>query len=169
MPDLTKKLLHQLQSNHLQDLDLGEGNIAPDYSGFSILNIPSLICQIFEIPSIVLGEASSKLKAPSLFNSQHVVLILVDALSFTRFQRWLEAGFFPLWASLAKEGTFAPLTSSVPSTTSAALTSLWTGRSTREHAIAGYELWLKEYGMVINSILQTPMSFQDRPGSLIKA
>ena len=169
MPDLTKSLIPQLLNHRLPDLNLGDGNVTPDYSGFSILNIPNLLCQIFDIPPMVSGKVPAILLDPSILNCQHIILILIDALSFTRFQRWTEGGFFPLWADLAKEGIFAPLTSSVPSTTSAALTTLWTGRSTREHAIAGYELWLKEYGMVVNSILQIPMSFQDRPGSLIKA
>jgi len=57
-------------------------------------------------------------------------------------------GFNPVWKRLEQQGLLAPLTSIVPSTTAAALTSLWTGRSAAEHGIAGYELWLKEYGIV---------------------
>jgi predicted AlkP superfamily pyrophosphatase or phosphodiesterase len=70
---------------------------------------------------------------------------------------------------LAQEGLFVPLTSIVPSTTAAALNSLWTGRGAAEHGIAGYELWLKEFGLVANMIAHSPISFHSDPGSLARA
>ena len=60
----------------------------------------------------------------------------------------------------------APLTSVTPSTTCAALTSIWTGKSPAEHGIVGYEQWLKEYGMVANMITHAPFSFEGQVGSL---
>jgi len=98
-----------------------------------------------------------------------VILLLLDALSLNRFVNWLEAGISPIWGELSKQGVFVPLTSITPSTTAAALTSLWTGRSAKEHGIVGYEMWLKEYGMVVNSILHSPMSFKGDAGSLARA
>jgi hypothetical protein len=74
-----------------------------------------------------------------------------------------------IWRSLAYEGLFAPITSLVPSTTTACLTSLWTGRSPAEHGIPGYELWLKEYGLVANMITHSPMSFEGKVDGLRKA
>ncbi|HBX69486.1 MAG TPA: hypothetical protein DEH25_08920 [Chloroflexi bacterium] len=56
-----------------------------------------------------------------------------------------------------------------PSTTSAALTTLWTGRSPASHGILGYEVWLKEYSMVANMILHAPMTFRGESGTLSKA
>jgi hypothetical protein len=50
-----------------------------------------------------------------------------------------------------------PLTSVVPSTTSSALTTLWTGSSPAEHGFLGYELFLKEVGMVTNMVTFSPM------------
>jgi predicted AlkP superfamily pyrophosphatase or phosphodiesterase len=101
------------------------------------------------------------------------VLILMDALSLPRLQQWTQGGGLgetaPVWQHLAHDGLLAPLTSIVPSTTSAALTSLWTGRSTAEHGIAGYELWLKEYGVVANMIAHSPMTFRNSTGSLTQA
>jgi Type I phosphodiesterase / nucleotide pyrophosphatase len=75
-----------------------------------------------------------------------------------------------VWNRLAGDGMLAALTSISPSTTSAALTSYWTSTPARAHGITGYEMWLKEYGMVVNSILHTPMSFHGgRAGSLAQA
>ena len=60
------------------------------------------------------------------------------------------------------------LTSVVPSTTSAALTTLWTGRSPAEHGILGYEIFLKEYGLIANMITHSPTAF-DGAGMLYTA
>lgn len=92
---------------------------------------------------------------------RHVVFILMDALSLQRLRQWLAEGLTPVWKRLEQQGLLVPLTSIVPSTTASALTSLWTGRSTAEHGIAGYELWLKEYGIVTNMITHQPMSYQN--------
>jgi predicted AlkP superfamily pyrophosphatase or phosphodiesterase len=82
---------------------------------------------------------------------------------------WEKEGLLPVWSKLMQEGIFSPLTSITPSTTAAALTSLWSGSSAAEHGIVGYEMWLKEYGMVINSILHSPMSFKGEANSLSRA
>jgi predicted AlkP superfamily pyrophosphatase or phosphodiesterase len=97
-----------------------------------------------------------------------VILILVDALALHRLQRWMADGTAPVWARLAQQGQLAALTSITPSTTSSALTSLWSGRSPAEHGVVGYELWLKEYGIVTNMILHAPINYQNDVGSLSK-
>ena len=66
-------------------------------------------------------------------------------------------------------GSIYPLTSVVPSTTSAALTTLWTGRSPAEHGIIGYEIFLREYGMVANMITHSPAALAKSPGLLYQA
>jgi len=83
----------------------------------------------------------------------------MDALALHRLRKWMGSGASSIWAKYAEDGYLGALTSITPSTTSAALTSLWTGRSPTEHGITGYEMWLKECGMVINTILHTPFSF----------
>ena len=104
---------------------------------------------------------------------RRIVLVLMDALSLHRLQRWTQGhnpgDTAPIWGQLANDGLLAPLTSIVPSTTSAAITSLWTGRSAAEHGVAGYELWLKEYGVVANMISQSPMAFRNSTGGLMQA
>jgi predicted AlkP superfamily pyrophosphatase or phosphodiesterase len=102
-------------------------------------------------------------------NYRRVILILMDALALQRLQRWMADEGGLIWDTLLKNGLLAPLTSITPSTTSAALTTLWTGRSAAEHGILGYEMWLKEYGVVANTILHSPISYKDDYGSLQKA
>lgn len=100
---------------------------------------------------------------------QRVIFVLMDALSLSRLRRWMAEGKASAWQRLAEDALLAPITSISPSTTSAALTSLWTGRSAAEHGIVGYEMWMKEYGIVINSIRHSPMSFRKSVGSLNQA
>ncbi|MDD5369895.1 MAG: alkaline phosphatase family protein, partial [Anaerolineaceae bacterium] len=50
--------------------------------------------------------------------------------------------------------------------TSAALTTLWTGASPAEHGILGYELWLREFGIVSNMIAQSAITATNDPGGL---
>jgi predicted AlkP superfamily pyrophosphatase or phosphodiesterase len=57
----------------------------------------------------------------------------------------------------------------VPSTTSAALPALWSGRDAAEHGITGYEMWMKEYGVIANAILHAPITYRDDVGSLERA
>jgi len=175
MPDLTTQLLPRLESNRLPGLDLGDGFVFPDYQGGSILNLPDSLCQLFGIPELTHKPLQPEILSQLLDGGtvRRIVLVLMDALSLHRLQRWMQNGGMgdtaPIWQQIANNGLLAPLTSIVPSTTSAAITSLWTGRSAAEHGVAGYELWLKEYGVVANMISQSPMAFRNDTGSLTQA
>lgn len=169
MADLSSELLPEIAAHRLPGIDLGEGFSYPDYGGRSVLNIPPNICRWLGADDFGLQGLDQRYLASIDGRYRHVILVLVDALSLARLQSWLARGDLPSWRHLAEAGMLAPLTSITPSTTSAALTALWTGRGTIEHGITGYEMWLKEYGVVANSILHAPMSFQGEIGSLKKA
>lgn len=169
MTDISKELLPKLQAHRLPEFDLGDGFLYPNYEGGSILNIPPSICRLLGIPDFGIAPLSPEILTPLGTGYKRVLLILMDALALHRLQRWMAEGDAPLWSQLEQNGLLAPLTSITPSTTSAALTSLWTGRSAAVHGIVGYEMWLKEYGIVANTILQSPMSFRDDAGSLERA
>jgi len=159
MPDITTNILGDLRDHRLPDLDLDGEFIYPDYSGKSILNIPSSVCSLLDAPGIGAPPLAPEILSPLGKDYRRIVLILMDALALHRLQRWMVDGTAPIWSRLAQDGMLAALTSITPSTTSAALTSLWTGLSSAEHGITGYEMWLKEYGVVANTILHTPIAF----------
>jgi len=169
MPDLMKAYLPILKEQRLPGLNLGEGLIYPNYAGYSILNIPSSLCSWMEMPSFGSGPLQVEELNELAKGAQRIIFILMDALGLQLFQNMLEKSLAPVWQNLLQEGVLAPLTSLSPSTTSAALTTLWTGRSPAEHGIVGYELWLKEYGIVANMILHSPISYRNDIGSLSKA
>jgi hypothetical protein len=169
MSDLTTKALPRIKAFQLPDLQLDADFIHPDYQGGSILNLPSTICQALGAETLSTLPLRQELTVATSNDVRRVILVLVDALSLHRLQRWMSDGTAPVWSRLAEQGMLTALTSIVPSTTTAVLTSLWSGRSPAEHGIVGYELWLKEYGVVSNMILHTPISFGNDAGSLTKA
>jgi hypothetical protein len=169
MPDITNMLLERIRAHRYQDFYLGDEHIYPDYNGLSLLNLPSGICRCLGAPDFAAPPLSSdilgQIEGAEQGAIQRVIVVLMDALGFHTFQRWRELEKSFVWNSLIENGFLGALTSIVPSTTASALTSLWSGRSTAEHSIAGYELWLKEYGLVANMILHSPISFGRSPGS----
>jgi predicted AlkP superfamily pyrophosphatase or phosphodiesterase len=169
MTDITPLNLPRIKSYRLPSLSMSPGFIHPDYQGGSILNLPSSICQFLGADPLGASPLRPELMVAANDRVRRVILVLVDALSLDRMQRWMTDGTAPVWSRLAEQGKLAAITSIVPSTTAAALTSLWTGRSPAEHAIVGYELWLKEYGLVSNMITHSPMSFSNDAGSLARA
>jgi arylsulfatase A-like enzyme len=170
MPDLNEQMLSQLRAHRLPGLDLASDFIYPAYSGASILNLPSTICRIFGVPDFGAPPLEDDYLLPLAGGEiRRVILLLVDALPLGWMRRWIDADSSKTWRSLVGNGLFAPITSVIPSTTTASLTSLWTGRSPAEHGIAGYELWLKEYGIVASMISHAPISYKGEVDSLGKA
>lgn len=166
MADLIKDLLPQIRSHQFNTLGFEADFIYPAYDGLSILNIPASLCSLFGIPALGAPPLIPEILSSLGDDVQHIILILMDALSLHRFKRWMLEGKTPVWKTCLKGGLLAPLTSIMPSTTTSAMTTLWSGSSTTEHGIAGYELWLKEYGIVANMIQQSPISFRGARGSL---
>ena len=138
----------------------------PEYEGGSILNIPASVGEILNVS----GFPNQPLNPGILetFSSQvdNLILVLVDALAYHRLEEWLNEDPELPWHKIAENGILAPLTSICPSTTCAAITSFWTGRPAAEHGIIGYEMWLKEFGIVTNMIEHKPITYRARGGGL---
>jgi hypothetical protein len=133
-------------------LHLPEDFITPNYGGRSIVNIPASLVAILggrhttpPLEAELLGVLASGVR--------RVVLVIVDALGYDFLNRALEAnsenGFHTL---LKNGGRLAPLTSVFPSTTTAALTSLWSGYTPAEHGSLGFQLFLRGPNLRANMI-----------------
>jgi len=164
MTDLTTTRLPILKAQRISELALGENLQYPYYNGNSILNIPSSLCHWLDVPSIGATSLDEEILTAVGGKPRRILLILMDGLALHRLQCWMENSSAAVWKALIPRGVFAPLTSVVPSTTTTALPSLWTGVGAKAHGIAGYELWLKEYGIVTNMISHSPMSYVNNTG-----
>ncbi len=168
MTDLSPAYIQMLKDRANGTPLEGMGFILPSYDGYGISSLPATISHWLGGP-----EVPGTLLAPEILECfqaryKRVVLLLVDALGYNQLVRLMGQGKAPFWTEAEKDGLFLALTSVSPSTTSSALTTLWTGTNPAQHGVIGYEMWLKELSMVINTILHMPISYTNDMGSLAK-
>jgi predicted AlkP superfamily pyrophosphatase or phosphodiesterase len=146
--------------------------VFPGYDGTSLVNLSASICCWLGAPFHG-RQLGPEYHQPFLDKYQHILLLVCDGLGLSMLQKMLQGDGEILRKDereeLFNKAYLYPLTSVIPSTTSTALTSLWTGSLPCEHGIVGYEIWLKEYGMVTNMIKQTAASFAGDSGGLVRA
>jgi hypothetical protein len=169
MPDYAELTLPYLLNRH-DPLVNGAGDfVLPDYNGYGLSSIPATVSALLDGPQLNTASLMPQISERIGKHYQNVVLILVDALGYDHFLRLMVQGYAEFWReNLPQAGLFA-LSSVSPSTTATALTTLWTGTEPATHGYIGYEMWLKEYSMTINSILHCPTSFIGDNGSLMRA
>jgi hypothetical protein len=147
--------------------------ILPQYGGYSIANLArttiallgmeqeETLAQIGLEPALP-GNAWEHLAG----GVRTVIVVVLDAVGYLGFRRLLEreeTGF----GQLVENGTFVPLTSVFPSTTMAAMSSIWTGRTPADHGFLGRRLFLADYGFLADMIRLMP-AIGGRPGSLME-
>lgn len=167
MIDLTPNYLPGLLQNRIAELDLSPGHVAPAYHGWSLLNIPGGIQQLLGLPAGGLPGMAPEILPANAEPAEGVIMLVLDGLGLYALQRCLGQGLGAIWQDLP--GRLYPLTSICPSTTTAALSTLWTGAPTAGHGLAGYELWLMEYGVVANMVYLSPTTFANDPGGLSRS
>lgn len=157
--------LGKLLARHLPGLEGETGWVLPDYERSTLANLAASLAAWL---GISLASVSPPFSSDTLGlaggHFQHEIVLLADGLGLGQFQRL--SGDFLLPEELRARARLVPLTSVVPSTTSSALTSLWTGLPPAEHGVLGYEMWLKEYGMVANMISFSAASLNGHGGDL---
>jgi hypothetical protein len=137
----------------------GDGDfVYPRYEENCISNIPGAILDWFgvknerklplEIGKGVDGEASK------------VVLFVLDGFGYNQFLRYYRENKF--LANLAEKGEVLPLTSVFPSQTTNALTTLNTGLTPQEHGLFECFIYLKEIGMIVNTLRFEPLGSRRR-------
>lgn len=169
MPDYSLDVLPKLVNFSLETIHPSKDLLLPKYDGYSLVNIPSTICRLLGVPGF--GEQALAPELLPLLGGPYkrIILLVVDAFGFNLLNDLIENGYANLWKNKLSESVYFPLTSCSPSTTASALTSFWTGVSPAEHGIIGYEMWAKEFGMVINNILHSATSFLGDTGGLKRA
>ena len=109
----------------------------PDYNGGSIVNLASSIEQCFGGHPCY--PALRAIEPNELEKSKSVILLVLDGMGQSFFDR--HAG-----NDLKQRFSRGPVTSVFPSTTAAAMTSLYTGRAPADHGILAWFTYFKEIG-----------------------
>ena len=160
--DVTYKMISDWQKQAPLIEGLPDGLVSPGYDGTSLVNLSASICHWLGAP-LNSRPLEPVYHQPLSDNYRHVLLIVCDGLGLSMLQNTLHRDGEMLGAAekekLFEDAFLYPLTSVSPSTTANALTSLWTGSLPCEHGVVGYEVWLKEYGMITNMVRQTAASF----------
>lgn len=166
MPDLTSQILPRLEAHERDALPLTSEMIFPHYQGLSTVNLPGTVTRLLGVPDFGQPPLDDAIFTRLNGSFNKVLFLLVDALGVSLLDRLINRDPDLLWGRLRDRGIYSPLTSICPSTTASALTTLWTGEAPATHGIIGYEMWAKEFGMVINNILHAPASARGDVGGL---
>lgn len=145
-------------------LPIPDDFVWPDYTGGTIANIPATIAALLGAPFTGLPPLYPSLWQPLHGRVKRVILLLVDALGWNLFQQEL-----PRLEWLAGRAVVSgKITSVFPSTTVAALSSLWTGVAPAQHGLVGLRLFFPEYAVLGQLIKFTP-NFISVPDGLVQA
>ncbi len=143
--------------------------LLPNYDGYGLANLTPSISRWLGGPELLAPAFAKPILDQFAPRYKRVVVFLVDALGYNQLIRLMEQGQAEFWQRKLDRSKLIPLTSISPSTTSTALTTIWTGSTPKQHAIIGYEMWVKSLGMVINTILHTPITYTGDVGGLVRA
>lgn len=140
--------------------------ILPDYNGRSLANVPATIAALLSRPFAGLPPLDEAFWRPLVGDGgvRRVVALLIDAMGWNLLERQQAAFSAALPAPAVQE----QMTSVFPSTTVAALSSLWTGVAPAGHGLMGLHLFFPEYAALGNMIGFSP-SFGRYPDALIDA
>jgi len=129
--------------------------VLPAYRGGSVANVAASVVRAFGGDfSALLPPLDPTLLAPSILDDTRVIVLLViDGYSAAAHQRRGSR------ITQRRAGQFqsATITSVFPSSTAAALTSIQTGVGPGRHGMAGYTLYLKTLGRVVNLVRFQPV------------
>ncbi len=137
--------------------------IVPDYDGHTIGNVPATIAALLDAPFEGLRPLANPLWQP-LGKVRRVVLFIVDALGWNLFQQERQrlSGIFD------RAQVEGQITSIFPSTTVAALSTLWSGLAPAQHGMLGLELFMPDFAVTMQTLGFTP-AFDKYPDALVKA
>jgi len=126
------------------------GMVLPDYGGFSTCNVSQLILHNFG-----LANRCPEVLTPLLERRySRVILLILDAMGWNLVERWGEE--LLSLRRICRSGRAVPLTVTFPSTTTVALTAIYTGLTPAEHSVTGHYVYLRELGAIMDVLRFSP-------------
>ena len=127
----------------------------PNYAGGSIANVPATVAQMLGVHLEGLPALPSALWRP-LGDVKRVVLLTLDGFGWNLFQARQD-----LVTAVSQHTTITnQLTSIFPSTTVAALSSLWTGSAPAQHGLVGLKLFFPEFAVSAGMLDFSPLFYR---------
>ncbi len=136
----------------------------PDYAGGSIANVPATVAALLDAPFVGLPPLRDELWRPIADGVKRVIVLVVDAWGWNLLEQERER----IGSLLGMTAVQSQLTSIFPSTTVAALSSLWTGAAPAQHSMVGLRLFMPDYAVITQMLSFTP-TFGKYPDALIDA
>lgn len=159
---LADALEARIRANRLLDLPVPWAGelVFPHYGGLSIYNLAQSVAQVLGVelpPGAPLDEAVWGGSSP-VGQVDRVVMFLSDGIGYRWLRRFMDddPALRQAVADLSDGRGPLPLTSITPSTTAAALTTLWTGHTPIAHGIVGLTMFLREFSMPFYSLTFAP-------------
>ena len=134
-----------------------EDFIYPQYSGKSLLNIPNTILYLFgaKHPTSNLPENYFA----NAIETEKIILFLIDGLGFNLFEK--ATSDYSFFQNLKNNGFTTNITTVFPSTTAAALNSLYSGLAPLEHGLPEWYVYFSELDAVLESLPFKPVNPED--------
>ncbi|HOG47253.1 MAG TPA: alkaline phosphatase family protein [Anaerolineae bacterium] len=161
-PELLERYLIEQRSPALATLGLPDDFVVPCH-GVSIANLPATLAEILGAKLTgAAGPLPDAMWMGLADGVQRVVWLILDAAGWLDLCALLQEEPELSLARLARDGRCLPITSVFPSTTSSALTTLWTGYGPAQHGLVGHILYLREFGTVVDMLIFSPMGVRQR-------
>jgi hypothetical protein len=133
---------------------LADGLVRPIYADYAFGNIPDTI------EFLLTGSRRGPLLPGDCFGGSYprpekVVLFLVDSFGWQFWRQYQRS--FRTTSRVAKHGTLTPISALFPSTTAASVTTLSLGVLPAAHAVYEWNIYVPDYGEVIQSLAFTPL------------
>ena len=144
-----------MNENNIEKLNLPEEFCLPAYGGGSIANVPATVAKLLDVPFAGLPALPEPLWRP-MGEVKRVVLLTLDGFGWNMFQARQE-----LVTAVSHKATITnQLTSIFPSTTVAALSSLWTGSAPAQHGLVGLRLFFPEFAVSAGMLDFSPLFYK---------
>ncbi|WP_420631083.1 alkaline phosphatase family protein [Candidatus Leptofilum sp.] len=127
----------------------------PNYADGSIANVPATVAKLLGVNLAGLSELPEAMWKP-MGDVKRVVLLTLDGFGWNLFQ-----ARHSLVTAVSHKATITnQLTSIFPSTTVAALSSLWTGSAPAQHGLAGLRLFFPEFAVSAGMLDFSPLFYK---------
>ena len=135
---------------------LPEAYSLPNYRDGSIANVPATVAALLGAPFVGLPALPEGLWRPLGSEIKRVVLLTLDGFGWNLFQARQA-----LVTAVSQKATLThQLTSIFPSTTVAALSSLWTGAAPAQHGLVGLKLFFPDFAVSAGMLDFSPLFYK---------